>query len=174
MSTHANIAILKPNGDIQSIYCHYDGYPQYVGKILHEHYNEQSLVEQLINLGDIEYPAENPEPSELESKYKHHYTFEFLSLPNHERNRLLNDSKAHVRKLNVGTEPTDTKARKHLILQEYLYIFTSKGWYMVRPSDPFAITNQEMTHLTYDIKFAIENDLEPRRWQPLKDVLENL
>ena len=174
MSTHANIALLKPNGDIRSIYCHYDGYPQYVGQILQEHYNNQERVEQLIALGNIEALGEKLEPSELELKYQHWYSQEYLSLDKEERERLRLDAKKHVRKVIGYKDPTLAKALNHLCLEEYIYIFTPKGWYMVRPSDPFAITNQEITRLTYNIKFAIENDLKPRRWQPLKDVLEKL
>ena len=174
MSTHANIALLKPNGDIQSIYCHYDGYPQYVGKILHEHYNNQERVEQLIALGNISSLGEKLEPSELENKYKHRYSNEFALLSEDEKERLSNDAKFHTRRIVLGSEPTENKSLNHLCLEEYIYIFTPKGWYMVRTSDPFAITNQEITRLTYNIKFAIENNLKPRRWQKLQDVLENL
>lgn len=173
MSTHANIALLKPNGDIQSIYCHYDGYPQYVGKILNEHYNNQERVEQLITLGNIEALGEKLEPSELELKYQHWYSQEYLSLDKEERKRLKLDAQKHIRKMSGYKDPTLAKSLNHLCLEEYIYIFTPKGWYMVRPSDPFAFTNEELTELTYDIKFAIENNVEPRRWQLLKDVVEN-
>ena len=174
MSTHANIAILKPNGNIQSIYCHFDGYPQHVGQILHDHYNNQERVQQLIALGNISSLGEKLEPSELEIKYKHRYSNEFALLSEDEKERLSNDAKFHTRRIDLGNEPTENKALNHLCLEEYIYIFTHKGWYMVSPSDPFAITNQEMTRLTYNIKFAIENNIKPRRWQPLKDVLEKL
>lgn len=174
MTTHANIAILKTNGDIQSIYCHFDGYPQYVGQILHNHYNNQERVEQLIALGNLEALGPKIETSELEIKYKHWNTDEYFALDKEERERLWTDAKKHVRRINLNCEPIERKALNHLCLEEYIYIFTPKGWYMVCPSDPFAITNQEMTHLTYNIKFAIENNIKPRRWQPLKDVLEKL
>ena len=177
MSTHANIAILKPNGDIQSIYCHFDGYPQHVGQILHDHYNHQERVEQLIALGNISCLGEKLKPSELEIKCKHRYSNEFALLDKTEKERLSNDAQFHTRRIDLGSEPTENKALNHLCLEEYIYIFTPHGWYMVRPSDPFAIDNEaisEMRELTYDIKFAIENNLEPRRWQKLQDVLENL
>lgn len=174
MSTHANIAILKPNGNIQSIYCHFDGYPQHVGQILHDHYNNQERVQQLIALGNISSLGEKLEPSELEIKYKHRYSNEFALLDEAEKERLSNDAQFHTRRIDLGSEPTENKALNHLCLEEYIYIFTPRGWYMVSPSDPFAITNQEMTRLTYNIKFAIENNIKPRRWQELQDVLENL
>ena len=34
MSTRSNIAIKRKNGTVESIYCHWDGYLSYNGKIL--------------------------------------------------------------------------------------------------------------------------------------------
>ena len=52
MSTRSGIGI--DCGDhILGVYCHSDGYPQGVGKILQEHYREPTKVASLVNLGDI-------------------------------------------------------------------------------------------------------------------------
>ena len=40
MSTRSRIGILKSNGSIESIYCHLDGYPEWVGKKLYRYYND--------------------------------------------------------------------------------------------------------------------------------------
>ena len=40
-------------GGVKSVYCHYDGYPEYVGKILVNHYNTPEKVTKLISMGDI-------------------------------------------------------------------------------------------------------------------------
>lgn len=53
MSTRSNIAILNTNGTVEEIYCHNDGNPAGVGKILLEHYNTEPKVRELIALGDI-------------------------------------------------------------------------------------------------------------------------
>lgn len=54
MSTRSYIAF--DNGDeVYMIYCHFDGYPQYVGAILNEHYTDIEKVEELIDLGDLSY-----------------------------------------------------------------------------------------------------------------------
>jgi hypothetical protein len=42
-----------PNG-YKAIFCHWDGYPEHVGKMLKEHYNTPKKVEELISLGDID------------------------------------------------------------------------------------------------------------------------
>jgi len=53
MSTNSNIGIRYENGKIDSIYCHWDGYPEYNGRILNESYNKLEKVQELIELGDI-------------------------------------------------------------------------------------------------------------------------
>ncbi len=47
MATRSNIGIVNEDGSITGIYCHYDGYPEYVGKMLlmvdqvHSHTNDR-------------------------------------------------------------------------------------------------------------------------------------
>ena len=54
MSTHSDSAIImKTKIGYAGIYCHYDGYPSCVGKILQENYQDESKVKELIALGDI-------------------------------------------------------------------------------------------------------------------------
>jgi len=52
MSTRSRIGIQTPQG-IKHIYCHWDGYPSYVGKILLEHYNSPALAAALIEQGNM-------------------------------------------------------------------------------------------------------------------------
>ena len=53
MSTRSRIAFQFSKNNIYSIYCHYDGYPSYVGKILLEHWNTPERVNALMVLGDL-------------------------------------------------------------------------------------------------------------------------
>lgn len=53
MSTRSNIGIIAPNGTVEAIYCHNDGYPSYNGKMLLENYKTLAKVRQLLKLGDI-------------------------------------------------------------------------------------------------------------------------
>ena len=53
MATRSTIAIELPNGKIKSVYCHWDGYLSYNGKILQEHYTDAKKVEKLISKGAI-------------------------------------------------------------------------------------------------------------------------
>lgn len=53
MATRSKIAIKKIGGEIESIYCHWDGYPTHNGKILKEFYKTPDRVKELIELGNI-------------------------------------------------------------------------------------------------------------------------
>ena len=53
MATRSTIAIELPNGKIKSVYCHWDGYLSYNGKILQEHYTDAKKVAKLISKGAI-------------------------------------------------------------------------------------------------------------------------
>lgn len=50
MSTRAAIGYytIAGAGEIKTIYCHYDGYPRHVGKILKEHYSTDKAVDELV------------------------------------------------------------------------------------------------------------------------------
>lgn len=62
MGTRSTIAVEHQDGSVSQIYCHWDGYLDCNGRILLDHYSDQSLLEAMINLGDL---------SSLGSKLKH-------------------------------------------------------------------------------------------------------
>ena len=51
MGTRSNIAYEKENGKVVVMYCHYDGYPQYNGVMLNEHYNTHAKARGLVDNG---------------------------------------------------------------------------------------------------------------------------
>ena len=53
MGTRARIARDNGDGTVTSIYSHWDGYPDYLGKMLIEHYTEPAKIDALIALGDV-------------------------------------------------------------------------------------------------------------------------
>ena len=53
MSTRSRIGIELSDGSILSAYHHWDGYPEWLGRILKTHYNAKSLAEELIDGGDM-------------------------------------------------------------------------------------------------------------------------
>lgn len=59
MATRSTIAVLNPNGTVSQIYCHWDGYLEWNGRILVENYNTLERVQELIALGDLSSLHEN-------------------------------------------------------------------------------------------------------------------
>ena len=53
MATRSTIALEYANGQVDQVYCHWDGYLDHNGKILLEHYKDPFKVQLLMDLGDI-------------------------------------------------------------------------------------------------------------------------
>ena len=53
MSTRSRIGIQLPDNSILSVYHHWDGYPEWLGRILKTHYNTKEQVSELIDGGDM-------------------------------------------------------------------------------------------------------------------------
>ena len=75
MSTRSRIGILLPDDSILSVYHHWDGYPEWLGVKLKEHYNTYEKASELIdggNMGncysDNEYNAETGEFEKIEPR----------------------------------------------------------------------------------------------------------
>lgn len=64
VGTRSEIGILNSDKTVTSIYCHWDGYPDYNGKILSEYYTNEKTVRELISNGDLSSLCENIKPNE--------------------------------------------------------------------------------------------------------------
>jgi len=53
MSTRSRIGLQLSDGSVISSYHHWDGYPEWLGKTLVEHYNSKELATELIDGGDM-------------------------------------------------------------------------------------------------------------------------
>jgi hypothetical protein len=53
MSTRSRIGLQLSDGSVLSVYHHWDGYPEWLGRILKTHYNSKELVTELIGGGDM-------------------------------------------------------------------------------------------------------------------------
>ncbi len=56
MATRSRIGIELADGSILSAYSHWDGYPEWMGRILRTHYNTKEKVAELIDGGDMSSP----------------------------------------------------------------------------------------------------------------------
>lgn len=59
MGTRSDIIVHRTDGKWARIYCHWDGYLSYNGRILFDHYKDQKKVEKLVELGDLSSLKEN-------------------------------------------------------------------------------------------------------------------
>ena len=53
MGTRSRIGIQLADDSILSVYCHYDGYPEFNGVKLQEHFNSRDAATELIDGGDM-------------------------------------------------------------------------------------------------------------------------
>jgi hypothetical protein len=53
MGTRSTIALEFADGTVEQVYCHWDGYLAYNGKILFENYSNPFILRDLIDLGDL-------------------------------------------------------------------------------------------------------------------------
>ena len=63
ISTRSRIGYISKNGNVKSIYCHFDGYPDGVGKTLYNYYKDLNKIKELISLGSISSLAKNVQPN---------------------------------------------------------------------------------------------------------------
>lgn len=101
-----------------SIYCHWDGSPSYNGKILFENYNNEMMVDKLLDLGDLSSLGEYLEPNPNEE-----HTFD---------NPQKNVCVAYGRdRKETGTEAKEMTLQK-LTEQwvDYVYIYKDDEWYI--------------------------------------------
>ena len=53
MATRSRIGYKLENGKVESVYCHFDGYPDHNGVILLKNYSTIEKIKELIKLGDL-------------------------------------------------------------------------------------------------------------------------
>jgi hypothetical protein len=53
MATRSFICKKNPDGTVNGVYCHWDGYPRGVGSVLRQHYTDPAKVDALLALGAL-------------------------------------------------------------------------------------------------------------------------
>ena len=112
MGTRSRIGIQLKGNSVLSVYCHYDGYPEFNGRVLRDNYDTVEKVRNLIDGGDMSCTWTNagwnnetlPESGPL------HYTSRGESID------------MNAPRLDKDVEEFFTNN------EEYSYIFTSAGW----------------------------------------------
>jgi len=114
MATRSRIGIELSDGSILSAYHHWDGYPEWLGRILKTHYNSYEKASELIDGGDMSlcWTDESWESLRDESKKKNHYGPQYYS----ERGE--------------DCPPYHDKNLKEYLSdgEEYAYLYTNNEW----------------------------------------------
>ena len=129
MSTRCRIGLRNEDGSITSIYCHHDGYPDYVGRVLVENYKTEDKIKKLLELGDISRlgtePVDNPKAWE--------------SCKPGEYEKFHPDNMCDTYKSRGETSPAKTSKRLSDYIDltsgswgNYCYLFEDVCWYIVK------------------------------------------
>ncbi len=62
MGTSSAIGVKQTDGCVMAVRCHWDGYPEHVGRILHEFYGDEKKALRLLSLGSLSSLGESMTP----------------------------------------------------------------------------------------------------------------
>ena len=115
MGTRSRIGIQLKDKSVLSVYCHWDGYPSFNGRVLNEFYNTPEKVAKLINGGNISSLHTNVgwNQETLPETGPQYYTSRGESIDDNEPELNKNQSEYLKTADNCG--------------EEYAYLFTSAG-----------------------------------------------
>lgn len=152
MATRSTIAIELPNGKIKAVYCHWDGYLSYNGKILQKHYTTADKVLKLVSKGAISSLGEvigrkHPFDQFSINKDDPDYAKKLAAIDKAQKS---NYTKFYARdrgeKLQVNTYKDFDDYADNLDGQEYDYLFTKYGDWRVRSwrTDSWELLNEQI------------------------------
>ena len=121
MGTRSNIGIINEDGSVTAIYCHWDGFLSYNGKILLNHYTTADIVNQLMLLGDLSSLNEKLYPDDSKPHTFQNQQEDVCVAYGRERNESDVDCKifkdiGDFEQFAIGTDA------------EYQYLFTNGKW----------------------------------------------
>ena len=120
MATRSTIAYKTTRG-VTAVYCHWDGYPEYVGRVLHENYQAAYLIGKLVAHGDIS--SLGPEIGEQHSFEKRDGDENWTTFYGRDRGES-----------NVGCKEFETiqEWMEHYDWSDYYYLWNGKEWLVSR------------------------------------------
>ena len=71
MATRSMIGIINEDNTVEVIYCHLDGYPEYMTDMLSHYYQTEDIAKELVALGDLSRLEMKLAPSTGEHSYEH-------------------------------------------------------------------------------------------------------
>jgi hypothetical protein len=139
MGTRSTISLEFADGTVGQVYCHWDGYLAYNGKILFEHYSDPFKLRDLIDLGDLSSLRPN-------IGVKHHFSQFDTDLSSEEYEKQFGDMTTfYGRDRNEsGTQAKFFKDFEDYKFnhqyEEYEYILRKDGnWYVCQYANEYAL-----------------------------------
>ena len=119
MATRSRIGIELKDGSILSAYHHWDGYPQWLGRILNTHYNSHEQAADLIDGGDMSC-----------AWTKDRWTGREIAPHVKENIEAAEYGPQYYSQRGENCPPRYDQTREEFLSngEEYSYIFTSAGW----------------------------------------------
>ena len=153
MATRARIGILQDDLSVLSVYHHWDGYPEWLGVTLEEHYNTKEKVSKLIDGGnmsscysDNEYDEEKQEFVKNDPRPVYYGGDDERPHNNYSIQEFLNDANACEEYLYIFTSQDTIDSNYHNIRNT---IFANQGWkaFSVRPiyDNDYNVINTDVT-----------------------------
>lgn len=123
MSTRSYIGIAKPDNTVEYVYCHSDGYPEYVGELLQKYYTDSDTVQNLIDHGDMSWLGKtignyNKFPDNFSSDKPNYQVCCFYGRDRGERNTA------------KQTASLEKYSSLNDIAIEYEYLYRDNRWYV--------------------------------------------
>ena len=140
MATRCYIAKQVGPDKFRTVFCHFDGYLEYVGAILAEHYDTEEKLDRLLDVGDIDmlYPQLDPDPDR----------------PHSQQNPQENVTRAYGRDYGDPDSAAKMKSLRELDDDEgwieYVYVFTADGQWKY-------FHNGQSQEGMHDLKSALAN-----------------
>ena len=132
MGTRSDIIVEKEDGKFYKIYCHWDGYLSYNGKLLLNYYNTQERANFLVDNGDIsslKKTTDCPLGHTFDTPATNCTVF-------YGRDRGETDAKA-----SVYESRSDAIEHQH----DYTYLFTSGTWWHIKGNSLIQLTEKYIT-----------------------------
>ena len=143
MATRATIAKLDNNG-VKAIYLHSDGYLEYTGRILDEHYRDESKLNELLAHGDVSSLNEN-----IGEKLPFN---DYMLFHEKKQCRFYHRDRGEDKKeaATLGGENELVKFATEKCDAEYIYMFAYGSWYVydVYNNSKFVELEEELYVLT--------------------------
>ncbi len=124
MSTRSRIAMELSSGQYRSIYCHNDGYPSYIGRILVKNYSDPAKIAQLMDFGDLSALGEVIGEAHAFDDFK--FWFSANQCRIYSRDRGNDDCEAG---LHDSFADLITFLKDHSEFEDYLYVFRDNQWF---------------------------------------------